>query len=196
MTGKMLKHFIHIIFLFSIISCINRSNSKIVKSEKLVSDSLVCVTVNYIINDTITDEFKLCTRFIDRSRFRVLNEEDSLQILKLDSLFSGEDLDFIFKQNSKSLNFNLEKCIDKKFLISYDTLKKLDQEDFWKEYHRKFGKEGFGSISLPLFSKDYKTVIIKYSRTEGRLNAGGGTFILKKIGSNWVKVMCLDGWIS
>jgi hypothetical protein len=196
MTGKMLKHFIHIIFLFSIISCINRSNSKIVRSEKLVPDSLICATINCFINDTTIPELKFSDRFIDKSKFKVLSEEDSLLILKLDSIFSKEDLNFIFKQNNNSLNFNLKEFVRNKVLIPYDTISKFNPDDFWNDYHKKFGNKGFCSISLPLFSKDFTTAIIKYSIHCGRLNGGGGTFIFKKIGSNWIKVMCLDGWIS
>lgn len=193
---KLTKNYLYFICLFAVVSCINRTNTKTVSNEKLIPDSLICATINYFANDTMINEFKFCNRFIDKSRIKVLTEEDSLRILELNSIFSKEDLDFIFKQNTNSLNFKSGEYLNSKVLISYDTIAKFNHENFWTEYHKRFGDKDFGSIGLPLFSKNYTTVIIKYSRHYGRLNSGGGTFIFKKVDSHWVKIMCLDSWIS
>ncbi len=192
----MIKYYFIIITGITIFSCCIKSTLKSVGYEKLIPDSLICETLTYFVNDTSIDEFKNCNRFIDGEISRVLNEEDSLKILELDSIFTKEDLDFIFRQNCNSIYYKHNECLKNKVLIPVDTLLKFNRWEFWDEFHKRFGKGGFSSISLPLFSKNQNIVIIKYSHSSGRLNASGGTFIFKKMDDKWVEIMCIDYWIS
>lgn len=192
----MKKYSYFLLLLITVISCNHKPNTKSIENKSLVSDSLVYSTLNYFVNDTIIDEFKNCNRFIDSDGHKVLLEKDSLEILTLDSLFSREDLDFIFQQNLNSINFKLSDDLKGKTLIPGDTLLKFNHREFWEEFRKRFGKGGFCSIGLPLFSKDLSIVIIKYSFICGPLDGSGGTFIYKKKGEKWVEVGCLQNWIS
>jgi len=189
------RHYI-IIILLAVISCKNRPNTNITGYETMVSDSLICATLDYFVNDTSIHEFQECSRFVDRDGRKVLFKEDSIAIIKLDSIFTKEDLDFIFKQNLNSNSYKHDQCLKGKTLIPGDTLSKFDLFEFWNEFNMRYGKGGFCSISMPIFSKNKDIVIIRYSYSKGRLNASGGTFIYKKSGNRWVKQYCLDYWIS
>lgn len=192
----MKKYSYFLLLLITVVSCNHKPNIKTVENKSLVSDSVLYATLNYFVNDTLIDEFKNCNRFIDRDGRKVLLEEGSLEIMTLDSLFTQEDLDFIFQQNLNSINFKLSDDLKGKTLISVDTLLKFNHREFWEEFLKRFGKGGFCSISLPLFSKDLSIVIIKYSFNCGSLCASGGTFIYKKMGDKWVEIICLQNWIS
>jgi len=192
----MKRHYYIIIILLTAISCNNRPNTTIAGYKPMVSDSLICATLNYFVNDTSLSEFKKCNRFAAKDGRKVLYSEDSIAITRLDSIFTKEDLDFIFRQNLNSNNFKQGQYLKGKDLISGDTLLKLYHLEFWDEFNKRYGKGGFCSISLPIFSKNKDIVIIKYSSSRGRLNASGGTFIYKKAGGIWVKLYCLDYWIS
>jgi hypothetical protein len=192
----MKKHYYILIILLAAISCNYRPNTTTANYKTLVSDSLICTTLNYFVNDTSINEFKECNRFSDKDCRKVLFQEDSVAILRLDSIFTKEDFDFIFKQNLNSNNYKQGQCLKGKILIPGDTLLKFYHLEFWDEFKKKYGKGGFCTISLPLFSKDKNIVIIKYSYSRGRLNASGGTFIYKKVGNGWTKLYCLDYWIS
>ncbi len=192
----MIKYYYLLIVLITVFSCNYKSSNETAGYERLIADSLVCATLNYFVNDTMIDEFKHCNRFLDRDGRKVLLGDDSLKIMQLDSIFTKEDLYFIFQQNLNSIYYKHGECLSGKNLISGDTLLKFNHHEFWDEFHKRFGNGGFCSISLPLFSKDLNIVIIRYSFSCGRLCASGGTFIYKKIGGRWVEIKCINSWIS
>jgi len=185
-----------LIVLITVFSCNHKSIDKTINNKMLISNSVICATLNYFVNDTMIEEFKQCNRFIDKAGCKVLLREDSLKIVKLDSLFTKVDLDFIFQQDLYSIHYKHNECLKGKNLIPGDTLLKFNNLEFWKEFHKRYGKGGFCSISLPLFSKDLNIVIIKYSFSYGRVWGSGGTFIFKKMGSKWVNIFCLNSWMS
>lgn len=192
-----MSKYLFVIVIGVILSSYSTPQKKDVGYERLIPDSVLCETINCFINDTSIEEFKQCNRFVDKVGWKVLRAEDSLMIIKLDTLFSKDDLDFIFDQNRNSIYFNTGECLKNKLLISGDTLRKINRrDDFWDEFHKRYGKDGFCIISLPLFSRNHNIVIIRYSRSNGRLNASGGIFIYRKIANKWTKIMCIDGWIS
>ena len=94
--------------LVLIFSAIQSGNSTLIGNnfgnKVLVPESIVCETINNILNDSTISEFKHCDRFVDKVRWKTLSPDDSLQILKFDTIFSKDDLDFIFDQNSNSIN--------------------------------------------------------------------------------------------
>ena len=185
-------------FIFVVISLISCNRKPDIKNEgykQLVSDSIICDALNYFVNNDSIDEFKYSKRFVDKEVFCVLQNQDSLKLTKLDSIFTKEDLDFIFKQNRNAVYFK-HKYLKNKVLIPSDTLMKFGRREFWKEFHKRLGEGGFCSISMPLFSKKMNIVIIKYSYSCGRLCASGGTFIYKRINNKWVEIYCIHSWIS
>lgn len=177
-------------------SCNNKPKAKTAGYEALVPDSLICATINYFVNEASIDEFKNCSRFVDRDFRKVLFSKDSLTILKLDSIFTKEDLDFIFRQNLNSVYYKPGECLKNMVLISGDSLLNFESLEFWYKFSKKYGKGGFCSISMPLFSVNHDIVILKYSSSLGRLNASGGTYIFKKIDDKWVEIYCIEAWIS
>ena len=179
-----------------VISCDGKPKSKSSGYEALVPDSLICATINNFVNDTSIHEFQNCNRFVDKDFRKVLLKEDSLVILRLDSIFTKEDMDFIFRQNLNSVYFRSGKCLKNKVLISADTLLNFEIMEFWPKFRKKYGEGGYCSISMPLFSVNHDIVIIRYSRNNGRLNASGVTYIFKKSNGKWIKIYCIDAWIS
>jgi len=187
--------------LVLIFSAILSGNSTLIDNnfgnKVLVPESIVCETINNILNDSTISEFKHCDRFVDKVRWKTLSPDDSLQILKFDTIFSKDDLDFIFDQNSNSINFSVNECLKNKVLISGDILAEFNsRDDFWVKFREKYGLGGFCTINLPLFSRNHSLVILKYSYSAGRLNAYSGTFIFKKIANKWSRIICVDSWIS
>ncbi len=189
-------------YVFIIIICAILSSNKTLtgnnfRNKGLVPDTIVCETLNYILNDTIISEFKHCDRLVDQVRWKVLSPNDSLQIIRLDTIFSKDDLDFIFDQNSNSIKFNVGECFKNKVLISGDVLAEFNsRDDFWVKFREKNGLGGFWTISMPLFSRNHCVVILKFSCSSGRLSAYGGTFIFRKIANKWSKIICVESWIS
>jgi hypothetical protein len=184
------------IIIIEVISCNNKPKAKTVGYESLVPDSLICATINYFVNEASIYEFKNCDRFVDRDYRKVLYASDSLSVLRLNTIFTKEDMDFIFRQNLNSFYYKHSECLKDKILISGDTLSKFEVSDFWVKFHKKYGEGGYCSISIPLFSINHDIVIIKYSLSIGSMNASGGTYIFKKTGRNWVKIYCIESWIS
>ncbi len=193
---KMVKYSFLFILMISVFSCKNKSSAIAVGYKQLVPKSVICETLNYFVNDTLISEFKYCNRFIDRSGGLFLSSEDSLKILTLDTIFTKEDVNFIFQQNSNAIFYKHGDCLKVKMLISGDTLDKIKGNEFWPEFRKRYGRGGFCIIHVPLFSKDHSTVIVKYAHYCGRLCASGRTSIYKKKGDKWVEIYCLEGWIS
>jgi hypothetical protein len=193
-----------ILFPIILISCsrnqksnkgINQFGKESIGYVQLVPDSIVCETINYLVNDGLKESFE-GNRFIDKPSYEVLESDDSLKLLELDTLFSKQDLEYIFKQNSNAKYYQLNKCLDNKTFISIDTLKKFNREDFWTDFRRKYGQGGFNSISIPLFTCNRDIIIIQCSHSCGRLCGSGGTYIFKKQESKWVQIHCLQYWVS
>ncbi len=192
-----MSKYLFVIVIGVILSSYNTPQKKGVCYERIIPDSVLCETINCFINDTSIEEFKQSNRFVDNVGRKVLRAEDSLRIIKLDALFTKDDIDFIFNQNRTSIYFNISECLKNELLISGDTLRKINRSDnFWEEFHKRYGKDGFCIINLPLFSRNHNIVILRYSRSNGRLNASGGIFIYRKIANKWTNIMCIDSWIS
>lgn len=117
MNIKMVKYSFLFILMISVFSCKNKSGEIPVGYKQLVPKSVICETLNYFVNDTLISEFKYCNRFIDRSGGLFLSSEDSLKILTLDTIFTREDMDFIFQQNSNAIYYKHSDCLKVKMLI-------------------------------------------------------------------------------
>jgi hypothetical protein len=173
---------------------INQLGLKSVGYEPLVPDSIVCETINYLVNDGLKESFE-GNRFVDKPSREVLEKEDSLKLIELDTIFSKQDLDFIFKQNNNAKYYQ-HNCLENKTFISMDTLKKFNREDFWTDFRRKYGQGGMNSISIPLFNCNRNILIVNCSHSCGGLCGSGGTYIFKKQKSKWVQIHCLEYWVS
>jgi hypothetical protein len=100
------------------------------------------------------------------------------------------------------INFKLKSnLIPGKIIIPLDSIEVLDKHNreynqFWDDYHKKYGNGGFRNISLPLFSIDKSTVIIKTGYSCGGLCGNGGIYIFRKINGKWKKINQLSEWVS
>jgi hypothetical protein len=171
--------------------------------QVLAENSLSYELINYVINDKLQNfqnEYSKCKYLLDKEPFSILTKEDSLKLLRLDTIFNKNDLDTIFKQNIivKNIPLKAQFLNTKITIISSDTLASFmnDSTDFWDSYYAKYGRNGFAIIAQPLFSIDGKTAIIKYSCQYHGLNGEFHTLIYKKINNTWTTIYVLDSAIS
>jgi hypothetical protein len=168
-----------------------------------LENSLSYELINYVIKDKLQNfqnEYSKCKYLLDKEPFTILSKEDSLRLLRLETIFSKNDLDTIFKQNiiAKSISLNAQLINSKITVISSDSLASFmnDSTDFWDSYYAKYGRNGFAIIAPPLFSKDRQTAIVKYSCQYHGLNGEFNTLIYKKINNEWTVIYVLDSAIS
>ncbi len=117
---------------------------------------------------------------------------------KLDKYFQKDDLDFIQKQIGERKDFLLiqdsiksKRIISKKIIDSFnkDRNGNIDRKShFLKNYKKKYGNNFYDKLSLPIFSKDKKTVLIDISSF-----FGGKTIIYRKENNIWKSDMIV-GW--
>ena len=168
---------------------------------------------NRIINDFLEYCFKNdsgivkgCKVVLDHDLSQApLSEEELLSVDGLDSIFTKEDIDYIHKQNNIKDDFRLQKQYFKNsIIVSADTIssmiKKSKDKDgrstlFWEEFYKKYG-DGFCTLSKPLFSKNHQIVIISSGYHCGGLCGGGGTYVLKKVNSDWKVIATIRDWVS
>jgi len=184
---------------------INSSNREKDKPG-LIQDSLAYDLINYVIGNNLPDikvEYDTINYLLDRDWSKIIMHDDSIRLIKLDTLFSKNDLAFIFKQNELAKTFSLDpaRLKTKVNIIPSDTILRFledskDPSDFWNKFRQKYGRHGFVTIGLPLFSLDNRTAIINISIQSGRLSGAGWTLILKKIKSQWTVVHTLDYIVS
>ena len=117
---------------------------------------------------------------------------------KLDKYFQKDDLDFIQKQIGERKNFLLiqdsiksKRIISKKIIDSFNKDRKgnIDRKSYFlNKYKKKYGTNYYDRLSLPIFSKDKKTVLIDISSF-----FGGKTLIYRKENGKW-KSDIIVGW--
>ena len=149
--------------------------------DLLIPDSNICSTINQFVNEVMPTSGN---KFYSSTLFNFLTSTDSLSLIKQDSLLSPSDIDYIFKQNRITVEYDLTKCLQNKELI-----------------HRRINNEmnptlGVYSISLPIFSIDNEIVIISFSYYCDGLCGFGGKYLYKKVNNTWQLRIILMEWIS
>nr|WP_298655184.1 hypothetical protein [uncultured Flavobacterium sp.] len=119
---------------------------------------------------------------------------------KLDKYFQKDDLNFIQKQIRERKNFLLiqdsiksKRIISKKTIDSFNNNRKdnIDRKShFIESYKREYGNNFYEKLSLPIFSKNKKTVLIDISSF-----FGGKTIIYRKENNKW-KSDIIISWTS
>ena len=131
---------------------------------------------------------------LDTFRF---TQQDSLELLKMDTIFAHEDVPFICEQMKQDSDFKLKReFIKDRKVISSDTLKmwgELRDQSFWKKLKDRYGVESFMTISKPFFSKDKSKVIIttNYYTVDG---GSGETDVFRYKNGKWMWTDMLRGW--
>ena len=170
-----------------IISCQNFNNSKNTENNKnMISESEIYEIINFVLlemknNDSLENyQGKYVVDKIGKPSFFILRK-DSKELLS--KFFTDDDFNFIEEQLQERETFKLkQEMIVRKIIISKDTLNSLidnnspkRREEFLINYEKKFGYY-YNEFSLPLFSRDKKTVLIEVNSFMG----GGRLIILKK----------------
>lgn len=176
-----------------IISCQNFESTKIVENQNNeITEKEIYDVINFILiemkkNDSLENhQGKYIVDKTSEPFFLTINPNSKK---KLKKYFTDSDFNFMENQLKESKNFKLEQNkIIRKTIISKETLDNLidnnspqRRDEFIISYEKKFEKYYYDEFSLPLFSKDKKTVLIEIKSFLG----GGRLIILKKKNQKW-----------
>jgi len=183
-----MKSFIQYLFLtIFLIGCTNHRENDSLK----VTDDEIYVFVKMVLKDLkktqkleSTQDYYLQDKLVTPS---FVYDNPSF---KLENYFQKDDLDFIQKQIRERKNFLIiqdsiksKRIISKKTIDSFNNDRKnnIDRKShFLINYMKKYGNTFYHTFSLPIFSKDKKTVLIDISSFYG-----GQTLIYRKENSKW-----------
>ena len=119
------------------------------------------------------------------------------EITKGDSIFKLTDSQYIRQQIDESKTFKIsQQFIKGRSVIpkdKVDSLMKSSHEDFWKNLYKEYKADKFMIISMPIFSRDYKTcmVMIEHHTYSG---GGGALLVFKKPNETWTLTHQLRFW--
>ncbi|MFP9099950.1 hypothetical protein ACLI09_12950 [Flavobacterium sp. RHBU_24] len=167
-------------------------------AKQLVGDKTIYEFINSIIASD-TSYFNHCNTIIGREYLPpFMYERDSLQIVQADSIFTKADADFIFKQARYSTTFKL----NERNLAEARTVVLPEFEEALGEKRHKFWErlldecEPYCLVSMPLFSADFKTAMIRLSYSCGALCGTGGLYIYRKTEGKWELIATWNEWVS
>jgi hypothetical protein len=192
-----MKNLILVLIVVILSSC---NNSKIEKEtpnqNQIVSDDDIYEIINMVLIESANaikiDGLKESPYkyLIDKDLDSLFNHNASMEIACVDSAFTKSDLKFINQQIQDRKNFRFKKeflKIKSLEIISADTIQKMiveaarnRNENFYGLYFKKY-KKWYYTIGLPVFSKDKKTVFIKFNSFRS-----GQTMVYKKVKNKWV----------
>lgn len=203
-----MKIILYSFFIVLIASCKHKTAEKpvakpvyepILINHLLVPEKEVYDFLNFIINKSEYKAYKLIAE--NELNKWTSNNNDSYFLKQIDTLFNKKDIDFIMAQLKTASGFRLKKeYYPDKITIPFDTLIKFlnlrnrndrDSDPFKESLRHRYGSSFLDSYSLPFFTLDYQTAIIRVS-----ILLRGGTYIYHKIKNKWVKIKTLDEWIE
>ena len=114
------------------------------------------------------------------------------------TLFSRADVAFIKKQIEigKKFRWQSGKILGATVISSKRIDNMMRHEDGWERYHKSY-KNGFVSLSVPLFTPDRNICIVYRAGRAGGLAGSGSTGIYRKVGGKWTFVGFLGAfWVS
>lgn len=155
-----------------------------VENRKNNTDTLVYDVIHSVLLDeekarNINTEFVLNK---ENMGFPFAFKDDSLQIVRLDSLFSKIDIEYIFSQKKAFEAFTLSSdVLQGKTLISVDSIEKF---------------KTYISVSLPLFNKAKNLAIVRFSYYCGMLCGYSNVYIYKKQEGVWMRIKVIQESIS
>lgn len=197
-----------LIFVFFIeLSCnkkyetgLDKQVIKYVKPKQLVDDQTIYEFLNYNFEHKDPAFFD-CENIINQEWYPCFfTHEDSLALIKMDTIFTKADTDFIFRQAEYVQYFNLNQTLlPNKNIIKIDTTKAYNNDReirgvYYEELYKKHGP--LCTIKMPLFSVDRKTVYISTGLTCGTLCGAGATYIYRKVNGKWILIKTLNEWVS
>ena len=166
------------------------------KQEQLVDDKIIYEFLNSAI---VTDSsYKYSKTVVGSIGSLYLEKSDSLQLLKADSIFSKEDVHFIFKQARMKHFYNVDEneLCQGKNVIYLDEKKVFGDESskYWSKLREKHGP--LYIMNMPVFSLDKNTAVIKTSHHCGFQCGTGATYIYKKNDNHWQLIATWNKWVS
>jgi hypothetical protein len=190
-----LKNCVLIFLSIFTIACNEKIDSKekkeAEKPQLLVNKKIIYEFLNYNLSSE-NSLFENCESILNQNPLPIFTERDSLALLKMNSIFSKDDIQYIFKQSKFSRQFRIEqKYIKNKKVIELDTSivfgrNKIARETYWDEFNKSYYHNCI--INLPLFSLDKQSAIVKIS-----YQAEDGIYIYHKKDGKWqvLKTMSL-----
>lgn len=166
---------------------------KVTSANPYVPDSVTTVFVNEVLAKNFNEFTFTCDFVLDRPFAATLAIEDSLQLIRMDSIFSEEDVVFLYKQVAKGDSFKLNSdIIGERVLVSLDTiLADAKGKTKFQAFKDRYGGEGFCYITMPVFSKDYSYAIVRKGFACGNICGEDETLIYKLIDGHWQLVYTL-----
>lgn len=153
------------------------------KPRLIVNKNIIYEFLNYNLSSE-NPLFEHCETILSQNPLPILTERDSLALLKMNTIFSKDDIQYIFRQSEFSKHFRIEKkYLKNKKVIELDTAivfgnNKIDRETYWDEFNNTYYHNCV--INLPLFSIDKQTAIVKIG-----YQSESGIYIYRKQDGKW-----------
>lgn len=179
-----------LLILLLLIHCTKNNLKENIVSQN-VSDQEIYNFIKMVLNDSKITEMKEGTQ-----NWYILDEllpPENFEIVNKNNYFTDEDIKFFKKQLDKRKNMKLiqdsiypKQLLSSQIIDSLSTVVNKDGSDrlnnFTLKYTELFGYKHYITFSLPLFSKDKKTIYLeRYSLS------GGQAIIYRKENGKWKK---------
>ena len=151
-----------------------------------IDDSTINSVVSYLLKNKSSNPFLKYKKVVETELmpFFFSFSTDSIEIVKLDSLFTSQDIEFMQTQKKQFYTFKLDQSkFDYKTIISKDSLELL------RSYPYCY-------ISSPVFNAKKDKFIIRTGYVCGALCAEGAIFIYQKSGKDWKIIKVLNQTVS
>lgn len=152
----------------------------------IIDDSTVNSVVTFLFKNKSSNPFLKYEKVLETAEmpFYLSFSNDSIEIVKLDSIFTSKDLEYMQAQKNQFYQFKLDQSkFDYKTIISKDSL------DLIKSYPYCY-------ISFPVFNADKDKFIIRTGYVCGVLCAEGAIFIYQKRGKDWKIINVINPTVS
>ena len=151
-----------------------------------IDDSTINSVVSYLLKNKSSNPFLKYKKVLetDGMPFFFSFSTDSIEIVKLDSIFTSKDLEFMQSQIKQFYTFKLDQSkLDYKTIISKDSLELLESYPYCH-------------ISSPVFNVKKDKFIIRTGYVCGVFCAEGAVFIYQKSGKDWKIIHVLNQTVS
>ncbi|PTX14366.1 hypothetical protein C8N40_11131 [Pontibacter mucosus] len=185
--------------LQAVVSCtdikVNTVELSGITSNPFVPDSITYTFINDALLQKFSNSDFTCDFVLDRPFTATLAAEDSLLLIRMDSVFSEEDVEFLYKQVAGGEKFRLNPAlIGDRMLVSLDTIvSEAKGKTKFKAFRDRYGGEGFCYITLPIFSKKFSYAIVRKGMVCGNICGEDETQIYKVTDGRWQQFYTLRG---
>jgi hypothetical protein len=158
------------------------------KEERQVNidDSTVYSIVSYLLKHKNSNPFLKYQKVVESAEmpFFFSFSTDSIEIVKLDSIFTTKDIEYMQAQKRQFYKFRLSQA-----RFNYKTIISKDSLELSTSYPYCY-------ISFPVLSADNNKFIIRTGYVAGVLSAEGAIFIYQKFGKDWRIIKVINQTLS